>query len=238
MLSILTFDSIKSIQNITDPPVNPTTPTKPINKPTTLIPPLRLIAALIVARLGCPAVVLAPPLIVVVCRLQFAVTMLVNVDFGSVLVLTVFVLRTTEVVAFGKQAVVDVRVRVEAEDVEIWLARVAIVVVRSEEVVNVRLEVEVVVESEPRVVIVVAVDEMEEMGVVVMMWLELELGLSVRPTRVIVTMVMSSALEFGDEVAVMGEAKTSVIAAIVPGVVKAATAMSGVTGFEYGVTSS
>ncbi len=54
----------------------------------------------------------------------------------------------------------------------------------------------------------------------------------------IVIAVMSSVLEFGDGVAETDEAKTSVITIIVPGVVKAATVMSGVTGFEYGVTSS
>ena len=47
-------------------------------------------------------------------------TMLVNVDFGGLL--AVLVLRTTDVVAFGKRAVVDVSVRVGADEVEVWLA--------------------------------------------------------------------------------------------------------------------
>ncbi len=119
----------------------------------------------------------------------------------------------------------------------------AIGVVRSEEVVKVRLVVTVVVESELRAVTVVAVAcvvavaWVEEMGVVVVL-LELELGLSVRLTRVIVVMVMSSVSELDDGLSVMDETETSVIGTIVPGVVKAASAMSGVMVVEHGVTSS
>lgn len=72
------------------------------------------------ARLGFPVVVLVPLPVVVVCGLGFAVTMLVNVDFGSVL--AVLVLTTTDVVALGKRAVVDVSVSVEAGVVKFWLA--------------------------------------------------------------------------------------------------------------------
>ena len=53
-----------------------------------------------------------------------------------------------------------------------------------------------------------------------------------------VVVVTASALELGDGVAVVAEAEVSIIDAVAPGVVKAATAMPGVTGFEYGVTGS
>ncbi len=56
--------------------------------------------------------------------------------------------------------------------------------------------------------------------------------------RVIVVVVMSSVvLEPDDGLAIMDEAETSVIGTAVPGVVKAATAISGVTRVEHGVTS-
>lgn len=54
----------------------------------------------------------------------------------------------------------------------------------------------------------------------------------------IVVVVVSSVLELNDGLAVMDEAKTSVMGAVEPGVVKAATAMSGMTDFEHGVSSS
>ncbi len=47
-------------------------------------------------------------------------TILVKVDFGGVS--AVFVLMTTDVVALGKRAVVDVSMSVEVEDVEVWFA--------------------------------------------------------------------------------------------------------------------
>lgn len=54
-----------------------------------------------------------------------------------------------------------------------------------------------------------------------------------------VVVVTSSVVELGDGVAVMAEAEVSVInAAVAPGVVKAATAMPVMTGFEHGVTGS
>lgn len=113
-------DQTKSNQNITYPPVNPTTANKPAHKPTTVMPPFRLVAELLVAKLGFPVVVLAPLLVAVVCGLGCTVTTLVNVDFGGVL--AVVVLKTTDVVAFWKRAVVDVSVRVEADDVEVPFA--------------------------------------------------------------------------------------------------------------------
>lgn len=77
-------------------------------------------AALLVAKPGFSVVALAPLPVVPVCGLAFTVTMLVNVDFGGVL--AVVVLRTTDVVAFWKRAVVGVSVKVGADDVEVWLA--------------------------------------------------------------------------------------------------------------------
>ncbi len=81
---------------------------------------MRLIPELLVTRLGLPVVTLASLPVVVVCGLGFAVTILVNVDFGGVS--AVFVLMTTDVVAFGKRAVVEGSESVEVEDVEVWFA--------------------------------------------------------------------------------------------------------------------
>ncbi len=81
---------------------------------------MTLIPEFVVARLGLPLVALASLPVVAVCGRGFAVTILVNVDFGGML--AVFVLTTTDVVTLGKRAVVDMSVSVEAEDVEVLLA--------------------------------------------------------------------------------------------------------------------
>ncbi len=125
------FIPIESNHTMTNPPVTPTTPIRPANKPTTLTLPLRLIPALLVARSGLPVVTLASLPDDVICGFSVAVTILVNVDFGGVP--AVVVLMTTDVVALGKRAVMGVRVGVEAENVEVWLVGLAIVVVRHDE---------------------------------------------------------------------------------------------------------
>jgi hypothetical protein len=103
--------------------IHPAIPKTTTRKPTKLIPQLLLVVPELDARLGFAVEGVGPLLVV----LRFAVTTLVTVEVGGlVLADRLVVVKMTEVTLW-KRAVVEVRVRVEvvvddpSEEVEVWL---------------------------------------------------------------------------------------------------------------------